>query len=73
MKVSVLMYHDVPVHGQLDASGFPGAGPARYKVDRQAFVAQLDAVAAAVGTPPLGVESLVCGDRPSGALGVTLD
>lgn len=55
--VDVLMYHDV-VERRVDESGFPGAGPARYKLSRAAFAAQLDAIAAATAAPPLSLETL---------------
>lgn len=40
-----LLYHDV-VEGDDDASGFPGGGPARYKLEREEFGRHLDAIAA---------------------------
>ena len=36
------MYHDIVPAGRPDSSGFKGGGPARYKVDRDRFEAQLD-------------------------------
>jgi peptidoglycan/xylan/chitin deacetylase (PgdA/CDA1 family) len=48
-----LLYHDVAPAGQDDASGFPGAGAARYKLTPAAFAAHLDAVAAAAPAPLL--------------------
>lgn len=41
-----LMYHDV-VDADDDASGFPGRGPASYKLDAEHFEAHLSAIAAA--------------------------
>lgn len=49
----VLLYHDVIAREHDDASGFPGAGAARYKLTPEEFRAHLDAVAAAVNEPPL--------------------
>jgi hypothetical protein len=42
-----LLYHDVTPPGQEDASGFTGAGAARYKLAPAEFRAHLDALAAA--------------------------
>lgn len=48
-----LLYHDVVPLGQEDASGFPGAGAARYKLSPEAFRAHLDVIKAAVTSGPL--------------------
>jgi peptidoglycan/xylan/chitin deacetylase (PgdA/CDA1 family) len=53
VKVNTLMYHDVVRGGEVDSSGFSGAGPARYKVEWPRFVEHLDAIAAAVSQPPI--------------------
>ncbi len=45
------MYHDVVAAGRADDSGFPGPGPAVYKLDWSAFGAHLDALAAVAGPP----------------------
>jgi peptidoglycan/xylan/chitin deacetylase (PgdA/CDA1 family) len=47
----VLNYHDV-VDGDDDASGFPGPLAARYKLTPDEFRRHLDAVSAAVASPP---------------------
>jgi peptidoglycan/xylan/chitin deacetylase (PgdA/CDA1 family) len=39
-----IMYHDVVEHGDAGASGFPGAGPAIYKLDREEFSRHLEAI-----------------------------
>jgi peptidoglycan/xylan/chitin deacetylase (PgdA/CDA1 family) len=44
------MYHDVVPEGEPDASGFPGAGPARYKLDSSSFEEHLRALEA-LGRP----------------------
>lgn len=41
MKLPTLMYHDVIVDGDNDASGFPGAAAAHYKLDHAAFARHL--------------------------------
>jgi peptidoglycan/xylan/chitin deacetylase (PgdA/CDA1 family) len=53
------MYHDVVKPGSPDSSGFPGKGPARYKLDWDLFRSHLDAIAAAGGRPEsvLGVQN----------------
>jgi peptidoglycan/xylan/chitin deacetylase (PgdA/CDA1 family) len=45
------MYHDVVEPGDPDASGFPGGGPARYKLDWPLFRRHLRAIAEAGGSP----------------------
>ena len=40
----ILLYHDV-VDGDDNASGFPGAGAAQYKLDLRDFISHLDALA----------------------------
>jgi peptidoglycan/xylan/chitin deacetylase (PgdA/CDA1 family) len=50
---AVLLYHDVAVREEQDATGFPGPLAARYKLEPHSFAAHLDAIAAigrAVGT-----------------------
>jgi peptidoglycan/xylan/chitin deacetylase (PgdA/CDA1 family) len=51
MHVLSLEYHDVVV-GDPDETGFPGAGPASYKLDRLVFEAHLDEISRAVPDPP---------------------
>ncbi len=41
-----LIYHDIAAAEACDETGFPGAVAARYKLDRAAFEAHLDAIAA---------------------------
>jgi peptidoglycan/xylan/chitin deacetylase (PgdA/CDA1 family) len=57
MRPSTLMYHDV-VDGDPDAAGFPGAGPARYKLGWGAFRAHLDRI----GRPPAVAAGLTGAD-----------
>lgn len=45
MNIPALMYHDVVTPGQPDASGFPGAAAAHYKLDEAEFAAHLAALA----------------------------
>ena len=45
MKVHTLMYHDVTVATEPDASGFPGPDAALYKLDREEFERHLLAIA----------------------------
>lgn len=47
------MYHDVVEGEDWDSSGFAGAGPAKYKLNRQDFAAHLAAVARARSSPPI--------------------
>ncbi|HVH67110.1 MAG TPA: polysaccharide deacetylase family protein [Gemmatimonadales bacterium] len=46
MKALALLYHDVVAAGAWDASGFPGAVPAAYKLERRDFERHLAAVSA---------------------------
>lgn len=50
MNALSLEYHDV-VGADADESGFPGAGPASYKLTIDAFTAHLSAIAARAGRP----------------------
>jgi len=43
------MYHDVVARGEHEASGFPGADAALYKLDPAQFAAHLDAISNALG------------------------
>jgi peptidoglycan/xylan/chitin deacetylase (PgdA/CDA1 family) len=47
---NVLMYHDVVPGSDPDASGFPGPGPASFKVAAVLFEQHLDAIAARTGS-----------------------
>jgi peptidoglycan/xylan/chitin deacetylase (PgdA/CDA1 family) len=64
MRTSALMYHDV-VRADRGPSGFPGAGPARYALGWDEFVAHLDLIHETVGAPPVLVERLPAPDRRS--------
>jgi peptidoglycan/xylan/chitin deacetylase (PgdA/CDA1 family) len=50
-----LLYHDVIVGEDFDASGFPGPGAARYKLTHKDFLSHLDAIQGAMAgaSPPL--------------------
>jgi peptidoglycan/xylan/chitin deacetylase (PgdA/CDA1 family) len=52
MQALSLEYHDVVEGDDFDVSGFPGAGPASYKLTRTEFDRHLDAIAHAVRRPP---------------------
>jgi peptidoglycan/xylan/chitin deacetylase (PgdA/CDA1 family) len=66
------MYHDV-VGGDVEASGFRGAGPARYKLCAEAFLEHLDALREATGRAPSSVAEVIRGDEPRGAWLLTFD
>jgi peptidoglycan/xylan/chitin deacetylase (PgdA/CDA1 family) len=51
-----LMYHDVIELQDSDASGFPGRGPARYKVDPALFECHLEAIAATGRVPTRAID-----------------
>jgi peptidoglycan/xylan/chitin deacetylase (PgdA/CDA1 family) len=52
------MYHDVIRH-DVDESGFPGPGPARYKLRWDVFLAHLDALERRTGKPPATVDYIL--------------
>jgi peptidoglycan/xylan/chitin deacetylase (PgdA/CDA1 family) len=58
------MYHDVVERGSPDSSGFPGGGPARYKLDWPLFRRHLDAIAAAGRKPGSVMEIAGSGRAP---------
>jgi peptidoglycan/xylan/chitin deacetylase (PgdA/CDA1 family) len=61
-----LMYHDVIPPGRDDSSGFPGGGPARYKLTLDDFGAHLRAIRGRIGRSPTTVDTLSSGDAASG-------
>jgi peptidoglycan/xylan/chitin deacetylase (PgdA/CDA1 family) len=73
VRVNVLMYHDVITRGQADASGFRGAGPARYKLDWARFAEHLDALAQATTSAPTSALDLIAGRAAHGAWSITFD
>jgi peptidoglycan/xylan/chitin deacetylase (PgdA/CDA1 family) len=66
MRLHTLMYHDVVADGQFDASGFPGPGPARYKIDWELFVEHLDRIGGRVSAAPLRGDEILTGRTPEG-------
>jgi peptidoglycan/xylan/chitin deacetylase (PgdA/CDA1 family) len=48
-----LEYHDVVPHDAFDSSGFPGPGPASYKLTQETFKQHLDAIEARIRRPVL--------------------
>jgi peptidoglycan/xylan/chitin deacetylase (PgdA/CDA1 family) len=60
MRALAIMYHDVVEDAAYDSSGFPGEGANIYKLRRQDFARQLDAIRAAV---PAGTVSLIARRR----------
>ena len=53
MKALAVMYHDVVENGNYSASGFPGPGADRYKLDRLEFERHLQAIREALGDRPV--------------------
>lgn len=72
VRTHALMYHDA-VSGDPDASGFPGSGPARYKLPWATFLEHLDRIADAVDGPPNTVDDLLDGARRSRWWSLTFD
>ena len=52
MRTVTLLYHDVIVEGRHEDSGFPGAGPARYKLEAREFARHLRALNETTRSPP---------------------
>lgn len=72
MRVHALMYHDV-VDGDVEASGFRGPGPARYKLTTEAFLEHLGALERATGRAPASIEELIGAGAPPGTWLLTFD
>lgn len=72
MKALSLEYHDVYTGTDPDSSGFPGAGPASYKLPRHTFVRHLAAIAGTRATPVRIVDP-IAPDRPEMPLCITFD
>jgi len=60
MRALAIMYHDVVEGAAYDQSGFPGEGAHIYKLRREDFVRQLEAIRAAV---PAGAVSVIAARR----------
>jgi peptidoglycan/xylan/chitin deacetylase (PgdA/CDA1 family) len=74
MRTSVLAYHDViSVGASPDTSGFLGAGPARYKLDRGQFDAHLNAIATATSRAPVLASDVIEGRAGPGSWSITFD
>jgi peptidoglycan/xylan/chitin deacetylase (PgdA/CDA1 family) len=61
VKAIALLYHDIVVAGEEDATGFPGAGPGRYKLEADQFALQLGAIAAAGCAATTAADNLSAG------------
>ena len=72
MKTLSLEYHDVYTGTNPDASGFPGAGPASYKLPRDKFVHHLAAISETRANVVRIVDSITS-DRPEMSLCITFD
>ena len=66
---TVLMYHDVVLASDADASGYTGAGPASFKVDAALFEQHLDAIDARVASRDVRVD---CHRSPASSDGCCL-
>jgi len=58
MKQITLLYHDVIEGGHHQQSGFSDPAAERYKLERSAFVAHLQAIAEVLQSPPITIEQL---------------
>lgn len=72
MKAVTLLYHDAAEASDPDASGFPGGGPALYKLPPATLAAHFAALDAA-GFRPGSVAPLLDGNAPATATFITFD
>ena len=63
-NVISIMYHDV-ITADDDASGFPGADAATYKLQRKQFEEHLQAIAESVPHQPIVISDLASGQTRS--------
>jgi peptidoglycan/xylan/chitin deacetylase (PgdA/CDA1 family) len=73
MRAISLLYHDVVTAGQYDASGFPGGGAARYKLELDEFKRHVKAIAEAVKADPIRIWDLPAATGANPTLMVTFD
>lgn len=62
MKAIAIMYHDIVARDAPDASGFPGADAALYKIESAEFEKHLESIARAQVSSPLSVFELLSRD-----------
>lgn len=73
MRALSLEYHDVVAGGDADATGFPGAGPASYKMPLASFEDHLDAIRATARTPPTRATDWLAASSDERPLFITFD
>lgn len=73
MRAMALEYHDVFAGDAVDATGFPGAGPASYKLALTDFEAHLEAIAAAIPRPAERAVDWLAAPGPARPLFITFD
>jgi hypothetical protein len=73
MRAISIMYHDVVERGEYEASGFPGADAALYKLEREHFEHHLEAIAEAVPDGVATVFDLLGGAQTRTPLLITFD
>lgn len=61
LRATTLLYHDVIEPGDFTASGFLTPGANRYKLEREEFQRQLDAISASATVPPSTVLEILSG------------
>lgn len=71
MRIPTILYHDV-VDGEWDASGYPGAGAARYKLRQADFEKHLDAIALGGRASAVTVDAMLADPAPGRFL-ITFD
>ena len=73
MRAISLLYHDVVTAYEYDASGFPGSGAARYKLDLVEFKSHFKAIAEAIKSKPISIFDLPAATNNSLSLILTFD
>jgi peptidoglycan/xylan/chitin deacetylase (PgdA/CDA1 family) len=73
MRAIALEYHDVIVGDDFDSSGYPGAGPASYKLADADFEEHLRSIAQAVDHAPVTVSRLLDGTAGACPFFLTFD
>ena len=73
MRAVSLLYHDVTDKGELDSSGFPGAGANTYKLTKEIFREHLAGIHEAIETPPATLSGVRGGMKVSCPLFLTFD
>lgn len=73
MKAIAFQYHDIINSGEFNASGFPGAGPASYKIERDEFEQQMITLRRILTINPVTVPEVIASSARSDVVLLTFD